>query len=167
MGHLLRIEKWAENIEEITLNQWLKAEGDYLEVGDSLCEIITDKATFEYEMEFAGTLLKIYAPEKSVVPVGYVIAFVGEPGESPPVGVEEENRRLLAAQRAAASPEVDLDIRVSMPVREGKRVRATPAARRVAREQGVRLEDVAEWLGEDRPVNDKDVTQYISHQEEN
>jgi pyruvate/2-oxoglutarate dehydrogenase complex dihydrolipoamide acyltransferase (E2) component len=40
-------------------------------------------------------------------------------------------------------------------------VRATPAARRVAREGGVALEDVAQWLGEERPVGDDDVRRYL------
>jgi pyruvate dehydrogenase E2 component (dihydrolipoamide acetyltransferase) len=160
MGHLLRVEKWAENLDEVTLNRWLKAEGDTLAVGDSLCEIITDKATFEYEMEVAGTLRARYATDKSVIPVGYAIAFVGEAEEALPEGVEEENRRLLTEHQAAAQVDVDLKARLAAKL-GGARVRATPAARRVAREQSVALEDVAAWLGEDRPVDDADVRRYM------
>lgn len=160
MGHLLRIEKWAENLDEVTLNLWLKAEGDGLELGDSLCEIITDKATFEYEMEFTGTLRRIYATEKSVIPVGYVMAFVGDLNEALPEDVEEENLRLLTEHQASAK--LDLDLKVDLAQRlAGKRVRATPAARRVAREGGVALEAVAEWLTEDRPVDEADVRGYL------
>ncbi|MCE5239289.1 hypothetical protein LLH23_12460 [bacterium] len=160
MGHLLRIEKWAENLDEVTLNRWLKHEGDALAVGDSLCEIITDKATFEYEMEVAGTLRRAYATDKSVIPIGYAIAFVGEPGEALPEDVEAENARLLAEHQAAARTDLDLKAKLAQAL-AGRRVRATPAARRVAREAGVGLEEVAEWLGEDRPVDDADVRRYL------
>lgn len=160
MGHLLRVEKWAENLDEVTLNQWLKSEGNALHLGDSLCEIITDKATFEYEMEVEGTLRRVYATEKSVIPVGYAIAFVGEPEEALPEGVEAENEALLTQHQAAAKLDLDLKLDLSQRL-QAKRVRATPAARRVARESGVELDQVAQWLQEDRPVDEADVRGYL------
>lgn len=159
MGHLLKVEKWAENLDEVTLNRWLKQEGDMLEVGESLCEIITDKATFEYEMECRGTLLRIYAPERSVIPVGYALAFVAEVGEALPEGVEEANALLLAARQMASR--ADDDLKAQLAAKLGKRVRATPAARRVAREAGVALEAVAAWLGEAQQVDEADVRKYL------
>ncbi len=159
MGHLLKVEKWAENLDEVTLNCWLKQEGDALEVGESLCEIITDKATFEYEMEFAGVLRRIYATEKSVIPVGYVIAFVGEADEALPDCVEEDNARLLARHQAAAGP--DEDLKAQLAAKLGKRARATPAARRLARECGVTLEAVGEWLGGVAQIEEADVRRYL------
>ena len=159
MGHLLKVEKWAENLDEVTLNRWLKQEGDMLEVGESLCEIITDKATFEYEMECRGTLLRIYAPERSVIPVGYALAFVAEVGEALPEGVEEANALLLAARQMASR--ADDDLKAQLAAKLGKRVRATPAARRVAREAGVALEAVAAWLGETQQVDEADVRKYL------
>lgn len=161
MGHLLRVEKWAENLDEVTLNRWLRAEGERLEVGDSLCEIITDKATFEYEMEVAGTLRRQYVTDKSVIPVGYALAFVGEEGEPLPEGVEAANQQLLARHQAATAVDAELKAKLAQAL-GGRRVRATPAARRVAREQGVALEDVAQWLGEDRPVTDDDVRGFVA-----
>jgi len=165
MGYVLRVEKWAENLDEVTLNRWLKLEGERLEVGDSLCEIITDKATFEYEMEVAGTLRRRYATDKSVIPVGYAIAFVGAPDEPLPADVEAENQALLAAHQAAARADLDLKARLAQAL-QGRKARATPAARRIAREAGVALEDVAAWLGEDRPVDDRDVQRYVGERSE-
>lgn len=159
MGHLLRVEKWAENLDEVTLNLWLKAEGDDLQLGDSLCEIITDKATFEYEMEVAGTLRRCYATEKSVIPVGYAIAFVGTAQEALPEGVEAENQELLARHQAAAR--VDLDLKADLAQRLQTAVRATPVARRLAREHGLELQQVAQWLGESRAVDESDVRRYL------
>lgn len=162
MGYLLRIEKWAENLDEVTLNCWLKQEGEALSLGDSLCELITDKATFEYEMEFTGTLRRRYATEKSVLPIGYVIAFVGEADELAPEGVEEANQRLLAERQAATRVELDLKLDLAQRALQGRKVRATPAARRVAREQGVDLGKVAEWVGEDRPLDEQDIARFVA-----
>lgn len=163
MGRVLRLEKWAENLDEITLSRWLREEGDELEEGDPLCELISEKATFDYEMEFATTLLKQLAAEHSVLPIGYAIAFVGEPGEALPEGLEAENLRLLEAHQAAVAAELDLDFELptARPAAPAGMVRATPAARRVAREAGVKLEDVAVWLGSDKTVEEGDVKGYL------
>jgi pyruvate/2-oxoglutarate dehydrogenase complex dihydrolipoamide acyltransferase (E2) component len=163
MGELLRVEKWAENLEEVTMGRWLKQEGEEVEAGEGLCEIITEKVTFEYESPISGRLLRIYAPEKSVMPVGYVFGFVGETGEVPPEGIEDVNRRLLDAHTAQLQLSLDSGAeRSSAGVEGGGRVRATPAARRVAREHGVSLAEVAEWVGSERPLTAEDVEKYIA-----
>jgi len=165
VGQALAIEKWAENLEEVTLSRWLKAEGDVLAMGDCLCEIITDKVTFEYEMEFPGTLLRIYCREKSVLPVGYVFAFAGAPGEAAPEGIEARNAQLLREHAEKTSLELDLGPDAPASKRAAptadRRVRATPAARRVAREAGVAIEAVAYWIASDGPVSEADVEGYI------
>lgn len=160
MAELLRIEQWAENLREVTMGRWLKAEGDPVDVGEALCEIITEKVTFEYEAPVTGVLLKIYAPEKSVVPVGYVFGCVGAAGEQPPLGVEEENARLLEQHQAQGMLDLELEIE-GAAMGLGGRVRATPAARRAARDAGVSLADVAAWVGESRPVTEEDVEAFI------
>jgi pyruvate dehydrogenase E2 component (dihydrolipoamide acetyltransferase) len=166
VGQLIVIEKWAENLDEVTVNEWLVAEGDAFNEGDSLCEIITDKATFEYELDRDAVLVKTYCKAKSVVPLGYVIAFIGEAGETPPEGVEEENAQLLAEHQAKAALDLqlDLDTAPARPAIPERRVRATPAARRVAREAGVDLGAVAEWANDDRVLNETDVQAYIEAQ---
>lgn len=167
MGQLLAIEKWAENLEEVTLSKWLVQEGDTLAAGDSLCEMITDKMTFEYEMEEGGTLRKAYCPEKSVLPIGYVFAFVGEPTEVLPEGIEDRNAQLLAEHTQKAALELTLELpagaaRRGTATAPDRRVRATPAARRVARERGVTVEDVAAWRGTGEPVTEADVEAFCT-----
>jgi pyruvate dehydrogenase E2 component (dihydrolipoamide acetyltransferase) len=166
VGQLLTIEKWAENLEEVTLNKWLAEEGDALAAGDSLCEMITDKMTFEYEVEQAGILRKKYCPEKSVLPIGYAFAFVGEPSEPLPEGVEEENARLMAQHAQKAALELTLDLPAAASRRQQaapeRRVRATPAARRVARERNVSIEEVAAWRGTGEPVTEADVEAFCA-----
>ncbi len=162
MGLLITIEKWAENLDEATVSEWLKAEGDAIEAGEPLCEIITDKATFQYEPEEGGVVHRLYAAPKSTVPVGYAIAFIGERDEAPPAGVEEKNATLLAQHQQKAALELDLDL---PPRRSARRVRATPAARRAARNAGIELQDVAASIGENRPVTDADVADYLASME--
>ena len=167
MAQLIIIEKWAENLDEVTVSRWLKKEGDRVEPGESLCEIITDKATFEYEIEEPGVLLAIYAPSKSTVPVGYVIGFTGEPREEPPEGIEEQNSALMAEHRAQAN--LDLDLEIELPeglggsaVRASRaRARPTPAARRLARQHNLKIEDIAEALGIEGVLGEEAVERYL------
>jgi len=165
MAELCIIEKWAENLDEATVNRWLVSEGAEVGPGDFVCEIITDKATFEYEVEIGGIVKAIYCPPRSTVPVGYVIAFIGAEDEQPPEDIEERNAALMQEHRARAEAELDLDLELPASVearggREG-RVRATPAARRLAREQDVSIEQVAEALGLEGVVGEENVRRYL------
>ena len=159
------MEKWAENLDEVTVGEWLKSEGDTVEPGEAVAELITEKATFKYEPEEGGVLLRIMAEENSTVPVGYVIGYIGEPGEEVPAEIEAENEALIQAAKQAA--------RLSLDWPEGEaptpkapptvgRVRATPPARRLARDAGVELDDVAAWVGESRRITDRDVEAYVA-----
>lgn len=166
MAELCIIEKWAENLDEATINRWLVAEGDLVQSGDSLCEIITDKATFEYEVEIGGIVQAIYCPPRSTVPVGFVIAFIGAEDEEPPEDIEAQNLALLAEHRARAQAELDLDLDLPAGVaargaRDAGRVRATPAARRLAREHDLTIEQVAEALDLQGVVGEDDVRRYL------
>lgn len=142
-----------ENMEEATIGKWLKNEGDAIQNGDALCELITEKTTFDLPVEnlpAPGVLRQIVAPEKSIVPVGYIIALAGNESEELP-DVATENAALL--QRKAAAVEQATAPEYSAPAvaprstpATGTRLRATPAARRVAKERGVNLEELAQKL---------------------
>lgn len=137
-----RFPKASANVENATLTAWLKREGETVAEGEIVAEITTDKGVIEVEAPVSGTLLEIVAPEGSVLPVGYIMALVGDPAEEIP-DVGEENRRILdeAAELAGG------------PARGGgarqprTRIRATPAARRLAREHGVDLARLAAQRG--------------------
>lgn len=167
MGHLITIEKWSENLEEVTLSRWLIAPGDPFAPGDLLCEIITDKVTFEYQLETGGLLLRQLCAEQSVLPVGYVIAFIGEPGEALPEGTEARNAELLAEHSRRHAAALDLDFGLGAPEPPAAApaagpVRATPAARRAAREHGVSVEEVAAWRAGAGPVTEEDVHAFVA-----
>jgi pyruvate dehydrogenase E2 component (dihydrolipoamide acetyltransferase) len=142
-----------ENMEEATIGAWLRSEGDNIAPGDALCELITEKTTFPLEAEASGVLRQITAGEKSIVPVGAVIGVIGDAQDELP-DIEIENARLrerLAAGNDEPSPisapkitpPVAAPSTQSAPAGAGSRVRATPAARRAARERGVDIEAVA------------------------
>jgi pyruvate dehydrogenase E2 component (dihydrolipoamide acetyltransferase) len=73
--------KLSPTMEEGQLSRWLKNEGDKVSVGEPLAEIDTDKATMEAQALAAGVLRKILVPAGETVPLGAVIAIIGEPDE--------------------------------------------------------------------------------------
>lgn len=77
----------SDSMEEGTVVRWLRAVGDELAVGDDLVEIETDKATMVYEADLGGTLAEIVAAEGESLPVGAVIARIGEPAQAAPRSV--------------------------------------------------------------------------------
>jgi pyruvate dehydrogenase E2 component (dihydrolipoamide acetyltransferase) len=151
-----------ENMEEATIGAWRKREGDSVQLGDPLCELITEKTTFDLPAEAEGTLLEIVVPEKSIVPVQTIIALVGDPSEARP-DARAENAALQQKLSSAATDSNDAATGVAQNAASlsvpplsvpsgaggpgasagGTRVRATPAARRAAKDAGVAIEDVA------------------------
>jgi len=131
------LPKLAENIEEATVGQWFRAEGERVEAGEALFEAITDKAAVEVKAEGSGVLRRIDAPANSVVPVGRLIAVIAEPDDElpPPEPAEAE-------APAAVAPAV----------------KASFGARRLAKQLGVDLGSVAPSRPDGR-IGEDDVRQ--------
>ncbi len=138
----VKIPKISANVGEVTVTRWLKQEREPIARGEALAELTTDKAAFDLEAPAGGVVRKILAREQSVLPVGYVIALVGSAEDALP-NVDAANRRALAMHRGedAARPPPPNPAR-KKTARSGT-VRATPAARRLARKNGVDLQAVA------------------------
>ena len=141
MASEVKLPRLGQGMESGTIVKWLKAEGDQVEKGEPLYELDTDKVTQEVEAEASGLLLKI-AVQEGEVPVGQTIAVIGEAGEDvPEVAAEPEPGP--AEEEPAAEPEPEPqqeDGRPAEPVvSSGGRVKASPLARRIARERGVDL----------------------------
>jgi len=156
---LVEMPKANENLTEATLDRWLVEEGAVVTEHQSLCDIITDKAKFEMPSPATGTVLKRCAPERSVLPVGYVMCVIGQPGEALPGDLDAKNDALVAAHKGmvtavGAGPTAAID---ASAAGAATAVRATPSARRVAKELGVDLAAVALALNLSGPVNEKDV----------
>src|SRR6478609_9739075 len=83
----------SDSMEEGTVLGWMKSVGDEVALGDELVEIETDKANMVYESDVAGTLVEILADEGATLPIGEVIARIGDAedaGEAPAPADEEE-----------------------------------------------------------------------------
>lgn len=81
MAEQIVMPKQGNNVETVILLEWKLAEGDAVEEGDTLCEVETDKATFEVPSTTSGTLLRKLYSDGDDVPVLQAFAIVGEEGE--------------------------------------------------------------------------------------
>ena len=121
------------------LLRWIKSEGDAVTKGEPLMEIETDKVTVEIEAPANGTLAGISAAEGEDVPVGRAVAFVLAEGEDLPLTVTIPAG---PATSESALPGASTNGSSMVAHAPGRRVLASPKARRLAREHGVRIEDL-------------------------
>lgn len=159
---VIEIPKLYENMDEATIGPWQIQVGACVDEGDVLLELITDKMVAEFEAPVSGTVLAIYATEKSTVPVGYALCAIGEAGSVPPE-VGAENAAKLAAH-SAVSLDMDLSIlEEKEPEEKPARptFRAAPAARSAARKLGIDLAEVAAACGREI-IHRKDVEDYVA-----
>lgn len=157
----VEMPKANENMAEATLERWLVREGQAVTKDQELCVIINEKATFPLPAPEAGTVLRLLAHERSVLPVGYVLCALGEPGEPVPAELEARNQRTLAAHRGATLAVAPSQAATTIASAGASAVRATPAARRVAKAAGVDLAAVVQTLSLTGPVNEKDVQEFL------
>lgn len=125
-----------------TLLKWLKSEGDAVSKGEPLMEIETDKATVEIEAPGSGILARVSAANGEEVPVGRTIALILAPGESlahAPAPAQLESGETAPRPAAPPRPETPGAPPAPTPAAQGRRLLASPAARRIAREEGVDL----------------------------
>src|SRR5436309_10380860 len=136
MASEVKLPRLGQGMEAGTITKWLKSEGETVSKGEPLYEIDTDKVTQEVEADFAGVLLKIALPEGEA-PVGQTIAWIGEAGEE----IKETAKEVAPAKaEAPPAPERVSDTKVSdTTASNGGRVKASPLARRIARERGIDL----------------------------
>jgi pyruvate dehydrogenase E2 component (dihydrolipoamide acetyltransferase) len=151
MATEVKLPRLGQGMESGTIVRWLKAEGDPVKQRDPLYELDTDKVTQEVESELDGVLLRIVVPEGEVE-VGSTIAVIGRVGEdaSSAVAGADEPTDLPQPAAAAAPPPADAsapsaaasgngDAKGSVPIEPGARIKASPLARRIARERGIDL----------------------------
>lgn len=157
----VEMPKANENLTEATLDRWLVKEGQSVTVDQSLCDIITDKAKFEMPSPAAGTVLRLLSPERAMLPVGFVMCVIGTPGDSIGSDVDVHNAAILAAHRSTAtalgSASTSPTPGAAPAIGSSSAVRATPAARRMAKEAGLDLAAIVKALNLTAPVTEKDV----------
>ncbi len=155
MAEVMEMLALSPTMEEGVLAQWLKDEGDSVEEGDVLAEVETDKATMEMESFFSGIVLKLLAPDGATVKVGDPLVIIGEEGEDVSELVDELHSG--AASEPAEEPPEDADgdegkgetAEEPSPAAEaqqpddGRRLKASPLARRIAEDRGLNLRDIS------------------------
>jgi pyruvate dehydrogenase E2 component (dihydrolipoamide acetyltransferase) len=160
MSSNVTLPRLGQGMETGTIVRWLKSEGENVEKGEPLYELDTEKVTQEVEAEASGVLLKILAGEGEEIEVGKAIAVIGQEGEDLPeeeetpdrvepdeggaeIGVEkpaEAPEREPERERGReAGPEGPSEPEQQAPSTNGGRIKASPLARRIARERGIEL----------------------------
>ncbi len=135
MAYEVLMPQLGLTMEEGTVSQWVKHEGDPVKTGDVLLEITTDKLTNEVTSEHDGVLLRIVAQEGEDVPVKGLLCYVGQAGES----VGDAPAAAPAAAAPAAAPAAPAAAPAAVPVAAGARLRVSPLARKTAAKLGVDL----------------------------
>jgi pyruvate dehydrogenase E2 component (dihydrolipoamide acetyltransferase) len=175
MATEIKLPRLGQGMESGTIVKWLKSEGEQVEKGEPLYELDTDKVTQEVEADASGVLLKIAIAEGEVE-VGKTIAVIGEEGEevateakepsgeAPQEGSEDEQEEGSPARareqerehgRQASADTAEQVTEIRAPGSDG-RIKASPLARRIARERGIDLSAVA-GTGPDGRVVAEDV----------
>jgi pyruvate dehydrogenase E2 component (dihydrolipoamide acetyltransferase) len=160
MASRVVMPKLSDTMEEGKILRWLRKEGDKVETGQTLAEVETDKATVEMEAYTNGTIRKLVAPDGSSVKVGGLIAVIGAPDEDISALLESAAKPAAAPAPAPARPAAAAAARpaapraVSRPAAapapaprsapapggdQGRGLRASPLALRMAAEAGVDL----------------------------
>ncbi len=149
MAELITMLALSPTMEEGTLVEWLKSEGDTVEEGELIAEIETDKATMEMESFFEGTILKLLVKTGDAVPVGAPLAIVGAPGEdfssllggsssAPPAAAAP-----VAPSSAPSAPPVSIAVDTpAIVASSGGRIVASPVARKIAADKGIALNTI-------------------------
>jgi pyruvate dehydrogenase E2 component (dihydrolipoamide acetyltransferase) len=150
MATTVIMPKQGQSVESCVIVSWKKRAGDHVKAGEIICEVETDKATFEVESPAEGTLLAIFHEVGSDVPVLEPIAAIGTPGEK----VEALRAGSAAAAAAAAAAPAPTAVGAAAPKQAvpaaapaagaaDGRIKASPRAKALASSLGVSLAGIA------------------------
>ena len=143
MATTIVMPQMGYDMREGTVVRWWKQEGDVISRGEVIAEIETDKATVEMEAYSTGVLGKIVVEEGRAVPVGELIAIITEAGEAVPSMEELTGMAAPTAQpEAKSAPAAPAPREAPLAAPPSGELKATPIARRLAREKGIELTQV-------------------------
>ena len=166
MSSQVTLPRLGQGMESGTIVRWLKSEGDRVEKGEPLYELDTEKVTQEVEADASGVLLRILAGEGEEIDVGKAVAVIGEEGEEvaepeaePEAEAEAEDPSKVTEEEGAEegepAPEREEERERGREAEEekapsngavaadGGRIKASPLARRIARERGIELSAIS------------------------
>lgn len=148
MATELKVPSLGMDMEEATIIRWMVEEGAAVEKGDPVLEIETDKTSFEVEANEDGEIRNLRGDKGETLPVGMILAYITVPGEQAPkhgdtrketpASGEDNGKATRAGEKKEQEPaEVPPE-----PNGDRRKIRASPAARRMAQERDVNLEAV-------------------------
>ncbi len=129
----IKVPTVGESITEVTLAQWLKQDGDYVEMDENIAELESDKATFELPAEKAG-ILRIIAQEGDTLEIGAVVCTI-EDGDAP--AADGEKKAETPAEQDSSVPEAKKEEEASEKTQSYAAGTASPAAAKILREKGI------------------------------
>jgi len=170
------LPKLGQTMEEGTIVEWLKQEGDKINRGDVLFTVESDKAVLEVESSAKGVLRKILVDKGAKVPVLTTVGIIAEAGEDISAllakGAPSQAAAAPAAAPAQAAPQpqpapaqapAPEPAPAPQPIAGRERIFASPRARRVAEEKGIDLAFVA-GSGPNGRIIEKDILDYVARQ---
>lgn len=162
MAEVIRMPRMSDTMTEGTFVEWHKKVGDTVKIGDILAEVETDKATMELENYVKGTLLYIGVEKGQAAKVDQIIAIVGKEGEEfQSLLTDAPAKQEAPAAETTATPEPVAQVTVQQTTtatNDDGRVKASPLAKKIAKEKGIDLQAITGSGPEGRIIK-KDVEQ--------
>ncbi len=152
--------KWGLSMQEGTIANWLKAEGDEVQAGEELVEIETEKITNVVEAPASGILARIIHPQGVKVPVTHIIAIITAPGEPVPA-VAPSAGSVSIPKSAPEQKTVSTAPAITPAAASNGKVRVMPVARKMAKEHGLNLATI-QGTGRGGAITKEDVEKAIA-----
>jgi pyruvate dehydrogenase E2 component (dihydrolipoamide acetyltransferase) len=162
---VVTMPRLSDTMTDGTVATWLKKVGDKVSEGDILAEIETDKATMEFESFNAGTLLYIGVQEGQTAPVDSILAILGPEGTDVSALAKNYDPNAQSLEKSVDTAETlqpaatNHDEIVSANTNDGKRIFASPLAKKIAKEKGISLNQV-KGSGENGRITKNDVENF-------
>lgn len=155
----VKVPNIGESVSEVTISGWTKKEGDYVEMDEVICEIESDKATFELNAEDDG-ILHIEVEEGETVSVGDKVASIDTEAEAPaqPAGEDTDKAETAAQEEAAPAAEPEDKETYATGV-------ASPAAQKILDENDLKPEEV-KGTGKDGRITKEDAQKAVKAKSE-
>src|SRR5690349_12035270 len=164
----IKVPPVGESISEVTLVKWIKNDGDWVDRDEIICELESEKATFELNAEQAG-ILHTVAKEGATLNIGDVACKIDEtaakpagteaPAAKPPEDKKKEDKPKADAKPAAKTEEKPAK---AEPAAANKDVKATPVAQAIMSDKQVKPADV-KGSGSQGRIMKQDVLEALSH----
>ncbi|MEW6772984.1 MAG: pyruvate dehydrogenase complex dihydrolipoamide acetyltransferase [Bacteroidota bacterium] len=164
--HIVKMPKLSDTMTEGVVAKWNKKVGDKVKSGDILAEIETDKATMEFESFYDGVLLQIGVQEKQSAPVDALLAIIGKGDEDVTSILNALNSASAKVEQKSETPVPQTKTEVASSVNNvtsfsdhSGRIKASPLAKKLAKEKGIDLSQV-KGTGENGRITKRDIENF-------